>query len=294
MLETLVNSYRYWRTGDKRRAHIALEHARDDAAKYAAALADGDTARAARYVRYPGGELSKVYRAKDEDGVGHVENPENVGLRFVGRVIPEMRRYEIWDRTGDTGWHTDPYGDVFKDGTGLCYGMVYQLPGRNGMARFVAGYEFGGTDGGPTVHYGRIFEEPARPYGYSTPAKDFTAAHDAARAADDLAKDAAETEREYQTAWQAGNRYGEIADKIAETRKETLALLAEMRQHKRPAASAPAAICAALRATISDNLSAIKRRRAKMKALRDGEFTGLEFYPRDPVLVSAFNESAGL
>lgn len=250
--------------------------------------------------RYPSGYRSGngVSWQPHQPGIAHLEKPESVGLRFVGRVVPEMRLSHIWDSRGNTGWYTDPHGDVFKDGTGLCYGVVYQLPGRNGESRFVAGYEFGGVDGGPTLDFGRIYAEP-RGDSYIT-ASDCDAAIDAARAADSMAESAAEDEREYQTAWQAGSRWGDAAEVISAARKQCLSLMSERKKAMRGAemdsgyAEEFPTICRAIVKEIRDLVESIAESRAEQRKLAEGDAEGLYFWPGEQRLRDAFIEGAGL
>lgn len=246
------------------------------AAKWAIEAARVDVA--AGKTRYPG-PVRALHWASESDG-----------LRYVGRVVPEMRRGDVWDSQGRTGWHTDPYGDVFKDGSGLCFGVVYQLPGRNGESRFVAGYEFGGSDGGPTLDLQRVFTEGRG----DCPAShcDLDAALDAASYADSMAQTAAENEREYQTAWQAGNRWSDEAETVKDTRRELLALLAERRAVK--GAGDYPALCKALRGRVRDMLQTINTARKTMRDLAAGDSKYLCFWPGDKRLQEAFCEAAGL
>ena len=94
-------------------------------------------------------------------GPASLDEPETQGLRYVGRVVPDSNEF---DRRDDCGWHTDPDGMTFKDGSGLCFGVVYQLSGKRGNARFVGGYEFGGVDGGPSIDFSKVYETPADSY----------------------------------------------------------------------------------------------------------------------------------
>lgn len=214
---------------------------------------------------------------------------ESDGLRYVGRVVPDTPRRDIWASRENCGWHTDPHGEVFKDGTGLCFGVVYQLPGRKGESRFVAGYEFGGVDGGPTLDLSRVFVEPRGEYSASP--RDLDAARDAARHADGLAKAAAETEREYQTAWLAGSDYAQEGESIAEARRDLLGILKECRALK--GTSAPA-LCAAIRSHVQDLLHTIQKARAKRAKLAQGDSPDLYFWPCDERLRAAFCEGAGI
>lgn len=259
-------------------AREALARARRD-------VAEGKT-------RYPSGYRSGngVSWRPDQPGIAYVDKPESVGLRFVGHVVPEMRRGDVWDSRGNTGWHTDPYGDVFRDGTGLAWGEVYQLPGRKGETRFVAGYRFGGCDGGPTLDFGRIYVEPRGDWEVDVMTCD--AAIDAARAADSLAEHAAEDEREYQTAWQAGSRWNDLAELISDARKKALAILAE--RHKVKGFDASPVLCEVIRDKIRDLVDSIAESRAEQRTLAEGDCPDLYFWNGDQRLRDAFMEGAGL
>ena len=248
----------------------------------------------------------------DKRQLAYVENPANAGLRYVGRVEADTPRGNVWDNRETSGWYTDPYGDTFRDGTGLCYGVVYQLPARDGMARFVAGYQFGGVDGGPILDLGTIYEEPAAwwepirqeahgTYGgywnYQDNPLDMDAARDAASAADSMAQRAAEEEREYQTAWAAGSCYADESNDLQTIRAEVRGIL----QERRAAMHNPAvtdsgyfALCDAIRKRVADLLDDMHERRRVMRELASGDHDSLFFYPGDKRLQEAFCEGAGL
>ena len=57
-------------------------------------------------------------------------------LRMVGKVQTENRRYGDTFTYETAGWYTDDDGLVMKDGTGLVWGEVYQLPARDGKMPF--------------------------------------------------------------------------------------------------------------------------------------------------------------
>lgn len=208
-------------------------------------------------------------------------------LRFAGRVVPDSGR--DWLDTRDScGWHTDPHGDVFRDGSGLCFGVVYQLPGRKGVARFVAGYQFGGVDGGPTLDLETVYtvkdetEQEAAAY-YSG----------ATAAADSMAKAAGERERDYQTAWQAGSQYAQAKEEATDARRECLDVLAERRAVKGSDTGEHPALCRAIRGTVSDLCATIRDARERMAELAAGDYGSLIFYP-DTDAQTAFCEGAGL
>lgn len=239
--------------------------------------------------------------ARRAERLAHVSRPEAFGLRLVGRVTPESYGgRDTWDTRESCGWHTDPHGDVFRDGTGLCYGVVYQLPARKGRARFVAGYEFGGTDGGPTLDLGNVYtSESARGLNCSYEgAQGHDDARDAARAADSMAERAAERaaerEREYQTAWALGNVYAEARQEVTEARTAALALLKERRAAMTEAGGRLPAICAAIRESVAGYVETIRDARERMaKALEGDGPHGLCVYMGQDEK-AAFCDAAGL
>jgi hypothetical protein len=136
---------------------------------------------------------------RQADGRLYVEDPSSIGLRFVGKV--EAESYggrNTWAKRDTCGWFTDPDGYHSDDGDGLCWGVVYQLPtARRGKERmrFVAGYQFGGYDAGPTIDFSRIFTDGS--YGQDRGVQEVLGAREASKHADDMARDAAQSERDY-------------------------------------------------------------------------------------------------
>ena len=237
---------------------------------------------------------SYIHRAhRDSNGMIYLgDKPENFGLRLVGRVMAEpYGRAGYWDKSGDSGWYTDPYGDVFKDGTGLCYGLVYQLPGRDGHARFVTAYEFGGMDESLVFDMSRVFSEDRRAGSSWDSPEDSQACRDAIYHADSMAKYAAEQEREYQAARQAGSQWADEQSDIAATRAEVMGILQERRAVK--GTTAYPALCRAITARVRDLLGDIAERRERARKLASGDAGTLSFYDGDKRLREAFNEGAG-
>ena len=252
--------------------------------------------------RYAPTAPALTYQARDESSparsrerLAYVEKPEAFGLRFVGRVTPESHGgRDTWDTRESCGWHTDPHGDVFEEGTGLCFGVVYQLPARDGCARFVAGYEFGGQDGGPCLDLGNVYtSESARGLNCSYEgAQGHDDARDAARAADSMAERAAEKEREreYQTAWALGNVYAEARQEVTEARTAALALLKE----RRAAMADGGANLPAIRESVAGYVETIRDARERMaKALEGDGPHGLCVYMGQDEK-AAFCDAAGL
>jgi len=247
--------------------------------------------------RYP---AERIYApaTRQESGLTFVE-VNRAGFRLVGNVEPEKAQFHN-SRTGELGWFTDPFGMSARDGTGLCWGVVYQLPGRDGKPRFVAGYVMGGMDDeNPTLD---LRDVRAGDYGdnWGRDPRDFDAARDMARIADSMAQRAAEEEREYQSAWQAGSLYSSLGEEVAAERADVLKLLQERKAAKGAAdPSAYPTICATIRGHVASALKAIEVARAKRAALEAGQYDAKGEMPlywdtRDPRLVASFREGAGL
>jgi hypothetical protein len=298
MNEALLNAYRWKRQQNPRFSAMWSHHcAREDVA--------------ADIRRYPSEPMRVCWQSNDNprssERLGYVESPEKIGLRLVGRVMADCGgRNGIWDTRDDSGWFTDPNADVFKDGTGLCYGLVYQLPGRGGKARFVAGYQFGGCDGGPMIDFGTVFEGDTRDHwsgGYNP--KEVDAALTAARSADSMANREAEEEREYQTAWQAGSMYAQTKEEADGHKADIRRYLASRRELKAEAAriglhlDAPkfAPLCDMIHNAVSGCIAELQEARAKMEKLASGDHETrhcyLGFFTGEERLRAAFNEGAG-
>ena len=215
------------------------------------------------------------------------------GFRFVGNVEPDGRRGS-WARDDDSGWYADPFGE----GWNLCRGVVYQLPGRDGKARFVAGYAFKEECGGPALDLGHVFTEDMRgAWGCDQDPRNTDAARDAAAHADALAKEAAESEREYQTAWHAGQAWADLKAEEEAARTEARAILAERRAAmNNPAVSDSGffALCDVIRGRVRALVESIAESRAKRRELAEGDDSRLIFWNGEERLRAAFCDGAGL
>lgn len=238
-----------------------------------------------------------MFGLHDDDGQG--------AFRFVGAAVTEYPRHGggwFERQRGGGGWYTDPYGDVMKDGGGLCWGVVYQVPARDGRARFVAGYEFGGVDSGVTLDLSRVWTAEDRGDAWNVDPKDFKAAQEAARHANQLAERAAQEERDWQSAWRAGVEWTEKGAEISALRRATIPLIAELRDARRSFADAAPSqrfsrLCDAVRAQVSRVTQRIAELREDRARLARGDGDGgredfLTFYP-DARLRDAFNDGAG-
>lgn len=271
--------------------HAAKEGADDSA--YAAAREQKETAlrnlTCARIaVSFYGRLWSRPYVGTwqpSDPGHFYIESPETY-LRNV-RDVHSLSRYE--GGPDHNGWITDPYGDTSRDGSGLVWGVIAQLSGRGRKCRFVAGYQFGGTDNGPTFDFSRIYESDGE--------DSKSAIEEAARAADSMAEHKAEQEREYQTAWAAGNVWREKGDEMSDLRKEALSVLSERRELKKDPSFSPdryAALCGLVKSRVESILETLSDLKAERDRLRDGDFPDLYFWPGDSRLQAAFCDAAGL
>lgn len=183
------------------------------------------------------------------------------------------------------GYYCDPYQES------LCVAYVVQLPSRKGRARFAPAYQFEESDnGGMTADLSQIFEGESGDFDQENTG----ARKEAARAADQLAEKAAESEREYQTAWQAGSQWAAAKEAEEGARAEALAILAERRKAKGLDPSGFPALCAALRGQVATLRRRIAKARAARIKLQEGDSPELYFWPGEERLREAFCEGAEL
>jgi hypothetical protein len=268
----LRDAYRWHR---QRRAYLtasnALARAREDVA--------AGVRRYPHNARWP---FPAISRQPDNPSLAFVEDPAAAGLRFVGAVDADNREWSR--RDPPRGWYTDPDGDACRDGSGLCWGEVYQLPARRGVARFVAAYRMGGTADGLVVDFGTIHTTNARdPNGYSQSERYTAEETDVVTAADELARIAAEHEREYQEAWRAGSDWSDAGDRIANDKRELRSILTERRTIGKKDPRFPA-LCRTIKARVLDLCERITATRKERDNLIDS-------IPRQ--LRTAFNDGAG-
>lgn len=300
------HAFNFYRCGARFTASRAIAAARIDEENHKRAMAAGDTKRAAKFRHYPSSPWRKPCgNGVSTDGARWIETPSEMGLRFVGYCD------QIRDSIGHTGWFTDPYQDS------KIRGVVYQLPGRDGKARFVAGHDnadhgAADCDGAAYVDFSRIYEsdfvsemhdalrtigkayqsEDMKRPGYWAESAHDTAKKEAARAADSFAEKQAEKEREYQTAWQAGSTYSECVSELAENRKTILSTIRDIKGACAALRDLPDNLKARLRASLENDLAERESLFAKMSELASGDYDGLCFYPGETEK-AAFNDGAG-
>lgn len=200
------------RTGRGATARAALERARrtlETGTKSANPYGDGS-----RVWSGLGGRNGAPFAAYGESACRWIENPESVGLRLVGLAhdVGKAGYTHLRNAVEHTGWHLDPDGD----GESVS-GVVYQLPGRNGRARYLVGYADAyngdGRGNGPALLSLEILEGDATDSDWDAdPMK-----REAATRADGIAERMAQAEREFQ----AGDRMGRKARRKADAARET-------------------------------------------------------------------------
>ena len=223
----------------------------------------------------------KRFEAYGEDHLRFMESPDCAGLRFVGYAdeLVKLRH---------TGWFTDSHG---QDET--VRGVVYQMTTRNGELRFVPGYGDPWNDVAACVSFDEIFTESYSDQMDCEDYKDSQAVRDCAYRADGIAEKMAESERDYQEAWQAGSEYAYKVEEIQSLREKVWSLLREIKAFRlvRNGDSMPA-ICNTLRTAIGgclDDINTLREERDKLLK----EWSGWRFdYGRK--MESAFREGANL
>ncbi|WOE76356.1 hypothetical protein [Alterisphingorhabdus coralli] len=170
-----------------------------------------------------------------------IEYPERGGFRFVGFAdeVIEGRAIDHF------GWYTDEFdGETLR-------GAVYQLPANNGQPRFIAAYRHGSY----SRQKKRWTDVSGNPAALLDVRGIYETARDAAFPANSLAEHAAEKEREYQAAWQAGGRYRELLDSAKAMHNLARELIGELRDYaSHNEGIAYPKICKMIRANIRKSL----------------------------------------
>lgn len=189
------------------------------------------------------------------------------GYRWIENIGTAWRRTGFADDIARSiqhrGWYTD---ETFLDQT--FRGVVYQLPSRKGKPVYFVGYQDPNND---DAARGEI-------------RTDLDDDNEAAHAADDVARVCAESEREYQAAWQLGRQYADTFDDVNRERRTRKALFADLR--KVDLNDAPA-ICK----TLKDKIRSTRRNiKAALQERRDI----IEKHWLDKDQLGAFADAAGL
>lgn len=190
-----------------------------------------------------------------------VENASR-GLRIVGPV--HELRYLV-GRWGHTGWHLDPLGEGET-----VHGVVLQLPGRGGFARFVPAI----SDPYNADCYVVDFTDH-----YDAPGDDTDdAVRDCAHTADYMAELHAERGREYQAKETAHIMIEDERERIRTERNEAHALAAEMREcaYILPDRDTGSAICKELHHAMTAHRAAVRSAIKRIRTLTDNPYAWLE------------------
>lgn len=191
--------------------------------------------------------------------------------------------FEIVGEAGDSAFMrtvrdtTGYYCDDYQDDACVPVVLAYRLPRRIARARgdmrrvFVPGWKMTDCDGVTCYPLDT----------YTTDARDFAdtvdcgraclprAARDAMHAAHHYAERIAEDEREYQERALLENEREECHATVRSVRRDTLALLRELRPLRKYAGINAPAVCAALLATIKENLREIATARARIAEITE-------------------------
>lgn len=206
----------------------------------------------------PGNPYNPEFTYAGESHVRWIESTWHAGLRPVGCADEIARRHG--SRSIDhQGWFTD---STFQDE--VYRGTVWQLPGRNGRALYVYGYEDPSNPGAATVVF-----DPIKGEQLDSRWDTDDSAMEAARAADRFAERAAEKEREYRDAWQAADTWQELGSDMQQTRAAARQLVKDMRAARRSGQTAAESICNALHAQVRRLLEQWEETREKRAELAD-------------------------
>lgn len=170
------------------------------------------------------------------------------------------------------------------------YVDAWQDRSQHGAVLGTRGEDVGGS---PRARYFAAIPDPDNDGAFRVLWRPQATFSEAAAMADSWAERDAESQREYDAAWQAGRRFAEIAEEIAEDRREALQILRDRR-----AASGSPALCAVIRDKVESLVESIREARAARERLAQGDGEGAaywrySFWPGDKRLREAFNDGAG-
>lgn len=212
--------------------------------------------------------------AMDDNGLRWIESTVANGLRFIGDAADILPGHRT-----PTGYYTDAHGDYSTLRAG-----VWQLPGKGRHARLVAGYrEFDGKSetnaGSARIDCRTIWLADMSDAFGNVDEHDETL--DAARAADSIAESAAESEREYNEAYERGRKAAEIDGELIAARREALPLIRELKAALRVpmARDAFPAACKALRERIDSLIATIDEKREARESAWGNVWRGADLEP---------------
>jgi uncharacterized protein YukE len=170
---------------------------------------------AAKKQRYsPGLAFGPVFK-RDCSNVSYrwIENVFRVGLRFIGYADDVCKsNFSYMGEIRHNGWFTDDFQ------SSKYRGVVLQTPAKDGVPRYLAGYECANNPGTYLVEWDVVDGTKG---GNAEGAQYDPLAREVARRADGIAEEWAEQEREYQSAWQElRDAREELSKSLTDVREE--------------------------------------------------------------------------
>lgn len=200
---------------------------------------------------YPWPKLPRTitYNPVASSGFRWIENV-SCGLRLVGKAHDIIR-------LDHTGWYINSFYET-------CYGIVYQLPARNGKTQFVPAVSDPWNADCALVDFSQIEDEK----------------ESAASRADSMAESYAEECRENDAKAQAEGETECLQAEIKEERKTILSLCLELKAARRVLRDCEAfkTLNTAIREKISNSLSDIRKHRERIEALANNYWLAVENY----------------
>lgn len=195
-----------------------------------------------------------TFSAYGESRLRWIEDPEEWGLRLVGLAHEIPAGNHLRAPVDHKGWYLDPDGWSGE----TVAGVVYRLPGKDGRARYLAGYADPwncDSDGrGPAcLSLDVIHGEPL-----DSSWDHDSALRDAARAADAIAERMAEESRDYAEAREAGARARTLAGEALETGRALVAACRDARALWRARGGSPALPGPMVRAALREALERVR------------------------------------
>lgn len=303
MESKLVSAFRHYR-GRNHSAALSLELARNDVANGVARYGSVPWSGFSRHVA---GEITTVESRFFESAAAS-------GLRFVGYADALQRSID------HTGWFTDEFQES------KLRGAVFQLPAKDGRARFLPAYQESDNDGyvldvsrGALVtadwvrsvdyHKRGGMTAPGAFQGFTPSAlaslsprecqdiENESTRDGAAIDADRFAERAAERQREYHEAWHAGQVWQQAGEDVQRLRREALAILRERRAVQ--GVDAPT-LCGVIRSRVESILEKIREAREERESLMDSwsapaaDYAAPSWQRRKAELFDAFRDGAGI
>ena len=238
MNDRLIAAYKYHRNCNLL-AHHALARARAD-------VLAGTRRYTCQYAWRNKFNINQPHAAYGHKLLRWIEAPADL-WRFAGTSHDIAKAESYYYRDYPTGWYTR-----HDDCSETTSGVVYQLPARNGIPQYIAGYSDPCNDGPAVLSFDETFEDKM----------------EAARAANRLAELMAEGSREHDEAWQAGNRFADLGREVQELRRDLLATIREAKEAAKTLRGTFPALCETIQASIQETLTEIRSLRGKRIGLQ--------------------------